>query len=65
MDSVKKEIRFITDENGNKQSVVIPVETYEEIIEDIRDLAAIAERKDDKTLSLEEVKKNLKADGLL
>ncbi len=60
-----KKIQYITDENGNKQSVVLPVETYEEILEDIQDLAAIAERKDESSISLEEIVKNLKADGLL
>jgi PHD/YefM family antitoxin component YafN of YafNO toxin-antitoxin module len=58
-------IQYITDENGKKQSVVMPVETYEEILEDIQDLVAIAERKDEPTVSFEELIKNLKADGLL
>jgi len=60
-----KKIRFITDEAGNRQSVVIPVETYEEMLEDIKDLVAVAERAEEETISLADVKKNLKADGLL
>ena len=61
---LEKKYQFITDEDGNK-SVVIPVEDYEGILEDIQDLAAIAERKEEGSLSLEDLKKNLKADGLL
>ena len=57
-------IEYITDENGEKK-VVIPASTYEEMLEDIQDLAAIAERKDEKTLPLEKVMNNLKRDGLL
>lgn len=60
-----KNIQYITDETGEKRSVVLPVEDYEELLEDIQDLATIAERKNEKSLSLDEVLKNLKADGLL
>lgn len=60
-----KKIQYITDEDGNKTSVVMPVEAYEEILADIQDLVAIAERKDEDSISLDEVKKNLKADGLI
>lgn len=60
-----KKIKYITDESGTKQSVVIPVETYEEMLEDIQDLVAIAERSDEQTISLDELKKSLKADGLI
>ena len=60
-----KKIQFITDESGKKTSVVLPVAAYEEMLEDIQDLVAIAERKGEKTISLDELRKNLKADGLL
>jgi hypothetical protein len=38
---------------------------YDELIEDAHDLSVIIERKDDKRMSLEEVRKRLKKDGLL
>lgn len=60
-----RKIKFITDELGAKQSVVIPVETYEEMLEDIQDLVAIAERSEEPAVSLDELKRSLKADGLL
>jgi len=60
----KPKIEYITDEKGQKK-VVLPVETYEEMLEDIQDLATIAERQDEVSVPLEEVLKNLKADGLL
>ena len=63
--NLAEKIRYITDENGNKQSVVLPVETYEEILEDIQDLVAVAERKTENTISIEDIKRSLKADGLL
>jgi len=35
------------------------------MLEDIQDLVAIAERRQEKTISFEEMKKRLKKDGLL
>lgn len=58
-------VQYITDENGDKKSVVMPVETYEELLEDIQDLVAVAERKSEESVSLEECINNLKRDGLL
>ncbi len=57
--------KFVVDEAGNKTAVILPVEEYEELLEDIHDLAVIAERKDEPTISLEDLKKRLKADGLI
>jgi len=58
-------IRYITDEQGKKQSVILPVETYQAILEDIQDLVTIAERKKEKSISLAEFKKGLRKDGLI
>jgi len=33
------ELRYIVDEKGEKKEVVIPVEEYEELLEDLHDLA--------------------------
>jgi PHD/YefM family antitoxin component YafN of YafNO toxin-antitoxin module len=57
--------KFIVDESGVKKAVILPVEDYEELLEDIHDLAIIAERKDEPTISFEELKKRLKADGFI
>lgn len=57
--------QFIVDESGKRTAVVLPVEDYEELMEDIHDLAIIAERKNEPTISFEELKKRLKADGFI
>jgi len=57
--------QYITDDRGGKLAVVIPITDYEELMADISDLAAVAERRDEKTVSLADVKKRLVADGLL
>ncbi|MBI5559711.1 MAG: hypothetical protein HY883_00340 [Deltaproteobacteria bacterium] len=56
---------FLVDEKGRKKAVVLPIEDYEELLEDIHDLAVVAERKGEAAVSFEEVKKRLKADGLI
>ena len=57
--------QFIVDESGIKRAIILPTEYYEELLEDIHDLAVIAERKDETTISFEDLKKRLKADGLI
>ncbi len=57
--------KYLIDESGQKTAVVLTVEDYEELLEDIHDLAVIAERKDEPTINFGELKKRLEADGLL
>lgn len=57
--------QFITDENGEKKSVILPVSEFEELLEDIADLAAIAERREEPTIAHEDLVAELKRDGLL
>ena len=59
------ETQFIIDESGAKKAVILPMEDYEELLEDIHDLTVIAERNDEPSISLEELKKKLKADWLI
>lgn len=49
---------FLVDESDKKTSVVLPPEDYEELSEDIHDLTVIAERKNEPSISLEELKKS-------
>ncbi|MFM7181620.1 MAG: hypothetical protein ACKO2G_09170 [Verrucomicrobiales bacterium] len=57
--------QFLTDERGAKVAVVIPIADYDALMEDVADLACVAERRDDERVSFEEVRKQLIADGLL
>jgi PHD/YefM family antitoxin component YafN of YafNO toxin-antitoxin module len=54
--------QYIVDDKGEKTAVVLSLEEYEELIEDIHDLAVIAERRDEPTISFDELKKRLKTD---
>ncbi len=61
----KAQKQFLVDEEGRKTAVLLPLEEYEEMLEDIEDLAVIAERRDEPTIPFEELKKRLRADGVL
>ncbi|MDM8552005.1 hypothetical protein QUF72_18115 [Desulfobacterales bacterium HSG2] len=50
---------YVTDERGNRKSVILPFSDFQELIEDIEDLAAIAERRNEPTVSHEEILKEL------
>ena len=57
--------RYLTNEKGEKEAIILPLNEDEELLEDIDDLAVVLERRGELTLSLEEVKKGLRDDGLL
>jgi PHD/YefM family antitoxin component YafN of YafNO toxin-antitoxin module len=46
--------------NGKPTAVIMPIAEYEELLEDLHDLAVIAQRKDEPTIPLAEVKLRLK-----
>jgi PHD/YefM family antitoxin component YafN of YafNO toxin-antitoxin module len=57
-------VQFLTNEKGKKTAVVLPIEDYEKLREDLDDLAVIAERRDEETISHAEFKKSFKRNGL-
>ena len=61
----KLQEQFVIDEKGKKTGVILPIEEYEELLEDLHDLVVIAERRDEPTMSFEELKERLRKDGLL
>ena len=56
---------YVTDGMGHRKSVILPIGEYEQLLEDLEDLAAIAERRDEPAVSHETLLEELKADGLL
>ena len=57
--------QYITDEAGKRVSVVLSIEEYQELLEDLEDLAVLAERKDEAGIPHDEVISGLKRDDLL
>lgn len=63
--TTRKPEQFLTDSQGKRTAVVLPIEDYERLLEDLHDLAVIADRRDEETVDWEAVKARLREDGLL
>lgn len=63
--SIGDATQYVMDGEGHKVAVVVPVAEYEELLEDLHDLAIIAERRDEPRIPWDEVKRQLREDGLL
>lgn len=42
---------FVTDQNGKRKAVILSFEEYEELLEALDDLAVVAERQGEETIS--------------
>ena len=51
--------QYVVDENGNKLAVILPLTEYQQLKEDLHDLAIVAERRDEGTISLADLKKRV------
>ena len=65
LDVSKLEVQYVTNESGDKTAVILPINDFQELMEDIEDLAAVAERRDEPTISHEQLLAELTKDGLL
>jgi len=57
--------QFVVDTNGRKTGVILSLKRYQQLIEDLHDLAVVAERRAERPISLEQMKRRLKKDGVL
>jgi len=57
--------QFVIDDKGKKTGVIVPVKQYQKLIEDLHDLAIVAERREEETVSLDELKSKLSKDGII
>ena len=52
--------QYVVDSKGRKTGVLLSLQQYQRLMEDLHDLAVVAERRDEKTISLKELKRRLK-----
>jgi len=50
---------YITSQSGRKKAVVLPIREYQRLLEDLHDLSVVAERRDELTIPLAEMKQRL------
>ena len=57
--------QFVVDARGKKTGVILSLKQYEKLLEDLHDLIVVAERRAEKPISLEDMKRRLKKNGVL
>ena len=57
--------QYVINPAGRKTAVILSLKQYQRLKEDIHDLAVVAERRMERPISLEEMRRRLKRDGLL
>lgn len=65
LDVKQLEIKYVTNKAGDKTAVILSIDEFEELMEDIEDLAAVAERREEPTISHDQLIAELKQDGLI
>ena len=58
-------VSYLSNDGGDRTAVVIPIGDYESLLEDLKDLAAIADRRGDDTVPHADFIQQLKEDGIL
>ena len=53
-------LQFLTNDKGQKTAVVLAIDDYEKLLEDLDDLAVIAQRRKERTIPHAAFKKGLK-----
>lgn len=56
--------QYIVDRAGKRTAVILSTRRYRQILEDLHDLAVVAERRSEKSVGLAEMKRRLHRDGL-
>ncbi len=57
--------QYVYDAGGNKTAILLPIRQYEQLIEDLHDLAVVAERRDEEPISLDELKQRLEGNDIV
>ena len=58
-------LQYLTNEHGDRTSVVLPIRDYEKFLEDLEDLAVVVERRNDLVIANEDFVSDLKRDDIL
>jgi hypothetical protein len=49
---MSESLQYLTDEHGERTAVVLPISEYEKLLQDLEDLAVVAERRNMRSSSL-------------
>ena len=59
----QRRTQYQTDAMGRRTAVVLPIAEYEQLLEDLHDLAVVAERRDEESIDEAELKRRLAGSG--
>jgi PHD/YefM family antitoxin component YafN of YafNO toxin-antitoxin module len=62
---MSRNVQYVTNEKGQRTAVILPIEEYEELLEDLHVIRVANERKDDERIPWEQVKTELVSEGKL
>jgi len=65
IDTKQLKAQYITNDAGEKTAVILPIKVFQNLLEDLEDLAVRAARKDEPTISHEEVVEELRKNGII
>jgi predicted transcriptional regulator len=58
-------VQYVTNLSGERVAVVVPIEEFEELLEDLEDLGALLQRHDGPTVTRDELLAELKRDEII
>lgn len=62
---MSRNVQYVTDANGERTAVILPLDEYEELLEDLHVTRIAQETKDEPHIPWKEVKAQLVAEGKL
>jgi hypothetical protein len=54
--------QYVVDAKGNKTGVILSLKRYQQLLKDLHDLAVVVERREERPLRLDEMKRRLQKD---
>ncbi len=57
--------RYVVDRRGVKEGVILPLAEYRQLLEDLHDLAVVAERREESPSTLKEMRRRLRQHGVI
>ena len=62
---MSRSVQYVTDERGERTAVILPIEEYEELLEDLHVTRVAEETKNEERIPWKQVKAELVAEGKL
>ncbi len=62
---MSRNVQYVTDANGERTAVILPLDEYQELLEDMHVIRVAEETKDERRIPWEQVKAELLSEGKL